>query len=1174
MRVALLIACLFAAAPAFAQEDDESYLAGFLEDNLSEAGRTITINGFEGALSSRAAIDSLLIADDEGVWITLNGIVLDWSRSSLLSGEVEITELSAEEIIVARLPQAEDSALPDPEAKGFSLPELPVSVNIGKIAADRILLEAPVIGTRIEGSLDAAMSLAGGEGVATLDLLRKDDGPEGRITLDASYSNANRSLQLSLTAVEGAGGIAANLIGLPGAPSVALSVDGQGPFEDFATDIRLTTDDVDRLTGRVNIAAVAGQGTRFAADLKGDLAPLFLPQYAEFFGPAVALRADGARSSSGRLVLDAFALTTRSLSLEGSAALAADGLPEKLRLRGDLVSPDGSPVLLPLAGDVETRVTGARITLDYSGLNDAGWRGAFVLDGLDRPDFKAERLTIDGSGRIGRTAAGRSFGATVRYAATGLLPQDADLATALGRSVQGRLKAHWLEGSGVLSIPELDLTADSFDARISAKIDGLQDAFTTSGRLQINAADLSRFAGLVGRPLEGAGVISLEGSGSRLSGFFDLVGIVEGQGLGIGIDQIDRLLDGQSRATLSVKRDDTGTFLRSMELSAKTLRLTGSGTLSSKGSDLKASLDFTDISALDPGYRGALRFDAGFSGTPEDGTLTLSGTGDGLRIGQAEIDRLLAGQSDLAARLALSDGAIRIETATLANPQLKADVSGRIAGAVRELTVAARLADLALLVPEFPGPLTLSGTAVQDETGFDLDLRGTGPGQVDARVEGRVSNSFAQADLALSGTGQAALANIFLDPRAISGPVGFDLRLNGPIRLSSLSGRISMSGGRLTDPNLGFALERIEAVGNLSSGQVRIAATTQLSTGGRIRLDGPIDLAAPNSAELALQLDRLRLVDPELYETFASGSLTIVGPLAGGALIAGRIDLSDTEIRVPSSGFGSASGLAKLRHAGEPAAVRETRRKAGLLGDGSSERAGDGPAYGLDVLISAPSRVFVRGRGIDAELGGALQLSGTTRNVIPSGGLTLIRGRLDILGKRLVLQSADLTLEGSFVPELLISASNESDGVVSFVTIDGPANDPAVSFSSTPELPQEEVLARLLFGRGLESISALQAAQLASAVAVLAGRSGEGVIGKLRKGFGLDDLDVTTSEDGTAALRAGKYLSENVYTEVEVDQGGQSRINLNLDLRPGVTVKGRVGADGETGIGLFLEKDY
>ena len=77
-----------------------------------------------------------------------------------------------------------------------------------------------------------------------------------------------------------------------------------------------------------------------------------------------------------------------------------------------------------------------------------------------------------------------------------------------------------------------------------------------------------------------------------------------------------------------------------------------------------------------------------------------------------------------------------------------------------------------------------------------------------------------------------------------------------------------------------------------------------------------------------------------------------------------------------------------------------------------------------------------------------------------------------------------------------------------------------------------------------------------------------------RATFGFDDLDVQTSEDGTASVSAGKYISRNVYTEIEVDQDGKSQINLNLDLKKGVTVKGRVGSDGDSGIGIFLERDY
>jgi translocation and assembly module TamB len=172
------------------------------------------------------------------------------------------------------------------------------------------------------------------------------------------------------------------------------------------------------------------------------------------------------------------------------------------------------------------------------------------------------------------------------------------------------------------------------------------------------------------------------------------------------------------------------------------------------------------------------------------------------------------------------------------------------------------------------------------------------------------------------------------------------------------------------------------------------------------------------------------------------------------------------------------------------------------------------------------------------------------------------------------LSQASLSLEGDLVPYLTVSASNETDGVTSTITIEGPATAPEVSFSSVPELPEEEVLAWLLFGRGLQSISVLQAAELANAVAVLAGRGGEGIVSRLRRGFGLDDLDITTAEDGTASFSAGKYLTEKVYTEVEVGQDGKSRINLNLDVGRGVTVKGKIGTDGQSGIGVFIERDY
>jgi translocation and assembly module TamB len=228
-------------------------------------------------------------------------------------------------------------------------------------------------------------------------------------------------------------------------------------------------------------------------------------------------------------------------------------------------------------------------------------------------------------------------------------------------------------------------------------------------------------------------------------------------------------------------------------------------------------------------------------------------------------------------------------------------------------------------------------------------------------------------------------------------------------------------------------------------------------------------------------------------------------------------------------------------------------------------------AYPLDVTISAPARIFIRGRGLDAELGGALQLQGTTADVATAGRFDLIRGRLDILGKRLVLSEASAQLQGDFDPFIrAVATTTEGDATIT-ITVEGPASAPEVRFSSAPELPEDEILARLLFGRDITQLSALQ---IANAVRVLSGQSGEGVVGRLRQNFGLDDLDITTNEDGTAGLSVGRYINENVYTDVTVDSTGRSEINLNIQLSPSLTARGSASSDGNTGVGLFFERDY
>jgi translocation and assembly module TamB len=163
--------------------------------------------------------------------------------------------------------------------------------------------------------------------------------------------------------------------------------------------------------------------------------------------------------------------------------------------------------------------------------------------------------------------------------------------------------------------------------------------------------------------------------------------------------------------------------------------------------------------------------------------------------------------------------------------------------------------------------------------------------------------------------------------------------------------------------------------------------------GGRVNITGGVDLSAAGlPGNIGVTLDSVRLVDPTLYEVvIGRGDISASGPLTGGMRVSGGITLAPSELRVPETGLGSAAPIPEIRHTGETAVERQTRAAAGLLGQ-SGGSGGGGPAIGLDITIDAPGRIFLRGRGIDAEFGGMIQIAGTTQNIIPAGQFEMLRG--------------------------------------------------------------------------------------------------------------------------------------------------------------------------------------
>ena len=82
-------------------------------------------------------------------------------------------------------------------------------------------------------------------------------------------------------------------------------------------------------------------------------------------------------------------------------------------------------------------------------------------------------------------------------------------------------------------------------------------------------------------------------------------------------------------------------------------------------------------------------------------------------------------------------------------------------------------------------------------------------------------------------------------------------------------------------------------------------------------------------------------------------------------------------------------------------------------------------------------------------------------------------------------------------------------GLDASILVSGTGLKPEIRFASVPQLPQDELLSRLLFGTSITNLSAPEALQLASAVAAL--RSGSGnldPINAVRRAVGLDRLRI------------------------------------------------------------------
>jgi translocation and assembly module TamB len=539
--------------------------------------------------------------------------------------------------------------------------------------------------------------------------------------------------------------------------------------------------------------------------------------------------------------------------------------------------------------------------------------------------------------------------------------------------------------------------------------------------------------------------------------------------------------------------------------------LTGELRQDSRAAIIEANLTSVELGSLAPDLRGRVT-----------GRLSLRGAGDDLS-GSANVTLEDIRSIDAPRGLAV-DGALN---AILVNNTLRIQAQAADEGAVRAT------ADVTLPVEASAAPLRLA-------------IARTRPMSGDIAIDGQIQPIW---DLFLGGE------------RSLSGQVAARASLAGTLNEPRINGRLDLQQGAFRDNASGLRLENVVLASRFDDTTALVETfTAGDGSEGTVSGGGRIGLRQGSGSSFELALTRFRIIDNDIAQARASGPLTVVRGEDGNIQLAGRIAIDDARIEANPPGSTGIVGMD----------VIEINKPGGDIPEDEQNRPRGGPQIGLDIAIRSPGGdVRVVGRGLNVEMNVNARVTGTISRPILSGNARVVRGDYDFAGKRFVFDERG-TVSLSTNPEqirLNLTATREDPALTATIRVTGTAARPEIALTSTPALPQDEILSQVLFGRSASQLSGFEAAQLAAGVAALAGGGGFDVIGNLRELAGLDRLSFGGEASGLT-VAGGRYINDDVYLEIIGGGENGAAVNVEWQVRRNLTVSSKLGGQGEASLSI------
>ncbi|MBB2204897.1 translocation/assembly module TamB domain-containing protein [Gluconacetobacter takamatsuzukensis] len=731
----------------------------------------------------------------------------------------------------------------------------------------------------------------------------------------------------------------------------------------------------------------------------------------------------------------------------------------------------------------------------------------------------------------------------------------ADLSRLVGQPVSGALKA-----SIRTAEPGSTAGEDTRPPVVTVAIDGN----LASARARLRSLSL---AGTVTDPLgttQTDMTLRLDGvSAPGVAGDVRVTARGPRDAMAIGANATFQALAGAPAAlatSLVVDTPAQSVAIRSLEANARgeTVRLTEPARI---GFGKAIGVDHLRLTLAPPGVAPA-RIDVAGSVKP---TLGLTATVDNLTPAIARpfmpslrADGTISARASLRGTTASPQGTVTVTARGLAYhsdfsgalPPLNMDATAQLAGTQARIDATAHAGSL-----------------------LDLAVRGTVPtgsaGSMGLQADGHVDLSAANAYLGAQG-------------RQVEGVARLSLALRGALSAPKASGTVTLTGGQVHDYAQGIQLSNMRGTVIAQDDRLTIDNLSATAGPGNIAVNGTLGAFQPGlPIDLRITAKNARPLASDLVTAQVNADLTVRGALASRLDVAGQVVIPHAEINIPSSLPPSIATLDVIRPGDKPP---------------SSGADGAGFVVGLDVAASSPGQMFVRGHGLDAEMSGRLHVGGTADAPAITGAFTMRRGSFNLAGISLEFTKGQVAFNGTGVtqaidPTLDFEAERGTNAGTAQLIVGGYASAPKITFSSTPPLSQDQIMAMLLFGTDAQSLSTAQMAEIAAAVATLTGGSAFDPLGKVRSTLGLDRLQLTggsgVGNGNSTSVEAGKYVMRGVYvgakqatsgsgTQAQVQVDLTRRLKLNTTVGTGGNVTGFTTPENDPGssVGLSYQFNY